>query len=379
MLNTNNINENYGYNIVFPLVIPWNQCADFQKQTIEFIKKKNNCFVYLGADKKKFINLKRTHNLCLFYPMNNITKVKFLDNFFHLINHFIFKLIVKFLLKKDNSIDIVWLFNSELNSFFKLFKKNLKIKIYDSVDFADFNNIFTTVKEANLIFANSTILYRFISSISNKKVVLVPQGFDLLSFKNNKKLKTIKPLKKLTISYIGSINFRFDFLLIHNLIKANPEHNFVFWGPVQYLNDKLDELFSLKDNVNQLKKYKNVKFGQSDRNGIIKLLENTSIGIIPYNTLLDFNRNCFPMKLFEYFYMGIPVVSTEIEELHRFKKITKISNDHKEWTKFINQIKTTGWPSEKRAIARKLAEDNSWQEKIKKIQQEISNYQPKKI
>jgi hypothetical protein len=363
-----------GYNIIFPLAIPWNQCADFQKQTVEYIKKKNRCFVYLGSDKKPLIKFKKKHNLFLFFPMSNFLRIKFFNKFFDKMNLIIFNLLVKLSLKNNDAIDIIWLFNSELNNFFNLFKKQVKIKIYDLVDFADLNNIFDTTKKADLIFANSNVLFQFADTISNKKVVRVPQGFDLKSFNNDKKLKSIKPSKKITISYIGSINFRFDFRLIHKLIEKNPQHNFIFWGPIEYLDKNLDTIYNFKTNIKILRKYKNVQFGQSDRKGVIKLLEKTTIGIIPYNTLLDFNRNSFPMKLFEYFYMGLPVISTGIEELFQYKKIMEVSNNYEKWNKFINQIENNGWPAEKRKIERKFAEANSWQEKINKIEKEIYTF-----
>lgn len=373
-----NINQTQisGYNIIFPLAIAWNQCADFQKQTVEYIKQRNNCFVYLGADKHLFFRIKKTPNLLLFYPISNFLRFKNLDKLFDKINLLIFTLVVKWQLKNSELIDIIWLFNSELNYFFKLFKNKKLIKIYDLVDFADLRNIFNTTKKANLIFANSNVLHQFAQTISNKKIIKVPQGFDLKSFLNNTKLKSIKPSKKLTISYVGSINFRFDFPLLHNLIQNNPQHNFIFWGPIEYLNENLDSMFNLKKNIRKLKKYKNVQFGYSDRKGVIEILKKSTIGIIPYNTLLDFNRNCYPMKLFEYFYMGLPVISTGIEELYQYqnKNIIKISNNSRVWNKYIDQIMNNGWPALKRTTQRKLAEDNSWQEKIKKIEEGIHNF-----
>jgi hypothetical protein len=165
--------------------------------------------------------------------------------------------------------------------------------------------------------------------------------------------------------------------LIFLITKINPKQSttyFIFWGPIEYLNKNLDTIYNLETNINKLKKYKNVQFGHSDRNGVIKVLEKTTIGIIPYNTLLDFNRNCFPMKLFEYFYMGLPVLSTKIEELYRYKNIIKISNDSKEWNKYINKIMRNGWPAQKRIIQRELAKSNSWQKKIKKNEEEIYNF-----
>ena len=356
-------------NIVFPLAISWDQCADFQKQTINYIKKKNKCFVYLAGDQKLIFRTKKSKNLFIFYPMRNPFKIKVFDKIINFINISVFKFHIKKL--TNNRVDIVWLFNSELNHFFNLFRKT-KIKIYDLVDFADLNDLSRTISSANLVFANSTILKKFANSVSNKKITLVPQGFDLKTYNNNP-MVNVAPSKNLTITYIGSINFRFDFLLLHELIKNNQNYNFIFWGPIQYLNHNLDQIYAVEENINKLKQYKNVKFGLSDRKGTMGILKNSSVGIIPYNTMLDFNRNCFPMKLLEYFYMGLPVLSTTIEELNRYKNLIHISNEVEEWTKFLQQITQTGWPIKSAKLERKIAEAHSWSAKIKQIEKEINN------
>lgn len=372
--NNTHYTEISGYNIIFPLAIAWNKCADFQKQTVEYIKKKNNCYVFLGADKKKFIKIKKVNNLFLFYPIGNFLKITYFEKIFTKINLIIFYLLVTFDLRCKKSINIIWLFNSEMNIFFDLFKKQTKIKIYDLVDFANLKNIFITAKKADLIFANSSVLYKFAKSISTNKIVQVPQGFDLDNFHNNKNLRKIKPSKKITITYIGSINFRLDFILLDNLIKENPKHDFVFWGPVEYLNQDMDEMYDFKNNIIKLKKYKNVRFGCSNRKGVLEILKKTDIGIIPYNTVLDFNRNCFPMKIFEYFYMGLPVISTKIEELYQYKKLIKISNNYKTWNNFINNIMIDGWSMQNSKQERQLAVNNSWYKKLNKIEEEIINF-----
>jgi len=368
--NTNNINN---YNIIFPLIIPWNQCADFQKQTINHIKKNNNCFVYLGGDKKLFFKTEKSDNLFMFHPIRNFFNIKIINQIINKINFLIFKLFVKKHLIKDRSIDIVWLFNPELNCFFNLFKE-AKIKIYDFVDFANLNDIYLAANNANLVFANSNVLKRFANSVSNKNAILVPQGFDLKTYNSKNSLPSIAPSKNMTISYIGSINFRFDFPLLHELIKKNPNYNFIFWGPIQYLDSNLDKIYAVKENIKKLKQYKNVKFGQSDRKGVIKVLKKTTVGIIPYNAILDFNRNCFPMKLLEYFYMGLPVLSTTIEELNHYKDTIHISNDVKKWIKFLKKIEKNGWPIEKSVLERKIAESHSWKAKINKIEKEINDF-----
>lgn len=369
-------NINYQHNIIFPLLIPWDQCADFQKQTVNYIKKNNNCFVYLAGDKKIFVKVHKCKNILFFYPIKSFINLKIVQMIFEKVNLFLFRLVVKKHLEEQESIDIVWIFNPELNNFFKYFHQ-AKIKIYDFVDFSDLKSMYLIIKKANLVFANSTVLKRFVDSIDQKKAIIVPQGFDLETFDKKLSLLPKNKKKKVTISYIGSINFRLDFSLLLNLIQDNQQYDFIFWGPIQYLNRNLDKIYDVKNNIRKLKKYKNVKFGQSDRNGVIEILKNTTIGIVPYNTHLDFNRNCFPMKVIEYFYMGLPILSTGIEELYNYKKIIHISNNSKDWNKYINEIVNKGWPKEKSALERKIAISHNWTAKMKKVESTINNFSEK--
>lgn len=164
-------NINYQHNIIFPLLIPWDQCADFQKQTVNYIKKNNNCFVYLAGDKKIFVKVHKCKNILFFYPIKSFINLKIVQMIFEKVNLFLFRLVVKKHLEEQESIDIVWIFNPELNNFFKYFHQ-AKIKIYDFVDFSDLKSMYLIIKKANLVFANSTVLKRFVDSIDQKKLLL---------------------------------------------------------------------------------------------------------------------------------------------------------------------------------------------------------------
>jgi hypothetical protein len=97
----------------------------------------------------------------------------------------------------------------------------------------------------------------------------------------------------------------------------------------------------------------------------------STVAIIPYNTIMDFNRNCFPMKLLEYFYIGLPVLSTPIEEVGRYPELTFISNNPDDWTNMIKHFQKNSWPIKNKIKSRKIAESHSWKNKLSVIEAEI--------
>ncbi len=67
------------------------------------------------------------------------------------------------------------------------------------------------------------------------------------------------------------------------------------------------------------------------------------------------------MKIFEYFYLKKPVVSTPIEELKRFQPYVKIADNADKFSKEIKKILKDGWSKEYAQKQRELAIDNSWE------------------
>jgi len=65
--------------------------------------------------------------------------------------------------------------------------------------------------------------------------------------------------------------------------------------------------------------------------------------------------------------MGKPVVSTNIEELKRFPKFVKIGKNAEEWDKIIKKLLKKPWPKRHRNEQRKIAIENSWENKISAI------------
>ncbi len=372
--------------VVIPFNVPWEWSTDYTNQTsFELAKKGGTVVCYLWSNARslkesilenKFPKLitKYSQNIFLFTPIYFIPfrRFKFIANLNSVINIFLLKLfaeLISFLrqIKKK----IFWIFDPNLIFIYKFFG-NKYFLLYDCVDFfatGDKKQVDETkrnerllCKKANLVVANSRVLKNHLLKYT-KSVKLVPQGFRISDFLREKR-KIIKlDLKKPVIGFVGGINARLDFDLLLPLVKDNPNWNFVVWGPVQ--GKKPRTFLSLP----------NVTHGSSkNKKEIPGLINQFNIGIIPYDASQDFNKYCYPMKLFEYFYEGKPVISTPIEELKRFPKFVKIGNAAKEWEKHIKALLSKPWPEKYKKEQKKLARENVWEKKVDAINNIINIY-----
>lgn len=232
----------------------------------------------------------------------------------------------------------------------------------------------TLLEKSHFITCISLSLKKYLANQTKKKITIVPQGFSLETFKIwNKKIHIIKLFSKKQsklelqpcIGFIGGINNRLDYSLLVTLAKNNPYWTFIFVGP-----QNIDHSVQTKDtsDIEKLKRLENVIFHSSISKELIPyVIKQFDICMIPYDISEPFNKFCYPMKLFEYFYFGKPVISTPIEELKQLKNFVKIASTATEWEKEVKTILTNKWSDNLRNQARQLAIRNSWKEKVNRV------------
>jgi glycosyltransferase involved in cell wall biosynthesis len=263
--------------------------------------------------------------------------------------------------------------------------------LYDCVDYftsgdPDLDKVIQN-QEADLmrgcdyVFVNSRSLYQMKHNL-RPDIQQVPLGFDDISFKRAER-KTSPTIDRLfahipkpIIGYCGYLTFRLDYALLMKIILDAPDISFVFLGPIKIFPQELSEK-ETRRLIERLISLPNVYMIPpiSSKEETARAVSHFDIGIIPYNISLAYNRYCYPMKLFEYFYLGKPVISTPIQELKKFPRYVKIGNTVNKWKSYINKILSIRWPKVWQQEERNIAKNNSWERKISAIIRTLSSDQ----
>jgi len=370
--------------IVIPFNIPWDWSTDYLNQTaLELSKRGNIVICYLWGDVKflkkivvsgKFPKLvsKYSRNIYLVNPIYFIPfyRFKFIADLNSTINILFLRLFAEIIsfLKKGRK-KVFWIFDPNLSFIYKYFGRKYFL-LYDCVDFFSGRYESKLCEIANLVTANSHVLQNHLLKY-RKSVKLVPQGFRISDYLENKHKIEALNIKKPVIGFVGGVNKRLDLDLLLPLVKNNPNWNFVIWGPLQE-KEKINT--GIWEKMQKLISLPNVITGRSDdKKEVPGIISQFDIGMIPYDISDNFNRFCYPMKLFEYFCTGIPVVATPIKELTYFRGLVFIGKNYREWQRNFDKILSGPWPANKRAKQKLLANKNSWEKKVEGILEAIPN------
>lgn len=212
----------------------------------------------------------------------------------------------------------------------------------------------------DLIMCASKKISDNISSKTSKKVIYFPHQVDYDFFHNNPGLipDDIKDIKKPIVGYYGTLSDSNNWDIISHCVINRPQYNFVFIGRKDIADTGLEKL----DNVFFL--------GKKPFQDMPAYGHSFTVGVM-FWVRREWIVNCSPLKLREYLSIGIPVVSTYIEEVEQnFSDVVYCTDDKELYLKYLDEAITNKEPQRvQKGID--MVKDDSWYNAAKIILYEM--------
>ena len=165
---------------------------------------------------------------------------------------------------------------------------------------------------------------------------------------------------------MGNLDWRIDFELIAATADRLPGVSFVLAGWVHPARRQEFDRVIARPNVSFL--------GSVPHAEIPNLLASFDVGLIPFQ-VDDRTRTMLPLKLFEFLGMGLPVVSTDLDEVRPYRSVTRLCSDPKEFACAVGEAIAEN-SSERRRERIRVAEANTWETRLQAISTIVANRLP---
>lgn len=186
------------------------------------------------------------------------------------------------------------------------------------------------------------------------KALLVRNGADVSRFSAAREKSGTKPVA----GYVGAIEAWFEIAMVRAAALANPDCRFVIAGRIE--NSAAVSLRELP-NVEMV--------GEVAYEKVPELVRQFDVGLIPF-IVNDLTRAADPIKLYEYFACGIPVVSSRLPEVEPQDDLVYLASDPAEFAAAV-RVALAEHDAGRRARRIEVARRSSWTERSRELYQGI--------
>jgi len=207
------------------------------------------------------------------------------------------------------------------------------------------------------------------------KAVLLPHGMDFEYYnrvsRNELSIPSDIPRGRPIVGCTGSLKAKTDFELLEKMAQALPDWNIVLIG------HNITGAGELQQRFENLLKQANVFYlGLKTRTELAAYLQAFDVCIMPY-TITEWMRYGLPLKMFEYFATGKPIVSTYLPSLDDYREYIDVCMNHDDFIEAVADYKSRD--TDERRLARlAFAAENTWEKRAQKMLEVLNEAVQKK-
>jgi len=144
------------------------------------------------------------------------------------------------------------------------------------------------------------------------------------------------------LGYLGPIYSRVNIPLLRRVLTEHPHWHFICFGDTSEL---------------ELPNVHGIPWSRPE--DLPRHLKSFDVGIMPYDCFEEKNLHCVPLKLFDYFLMGLPVVSTPVLSLSEYSDLVYLADTAEGFAAAIESAMTEPTDSPERTRRKCVAREHS--------------------
>lgn len=206
---------------------------------------------------------------------------------------------------------------------------------------------------ADLVVYSAETLEEYVKSLHPRRMAHLPNGVNFSHFARNEVPVPVEyeSIRRPIAVYAGYMDAWLDYELMNRMVAELPNVSFVLIGGNPVAHAKLAGMPNLH------------LLGPRPFARLPEFLRAADVGLIPFDvqghpTLV---HSIHPLKLYEYFAAGLPVVATRWRELERLQSPARLCDSAKE---FVAAIEMSVSESPRRAEYQRYAEQADWKHRV---------------
>jgi glycosyltransferase involved in cell wall biosynthesis/tetratricopeptide (TPR) repeat protein len=215
---------------------------------------------------------------------------------------------------------------------------------------------------SDVVFANCQPLQEAFGSYYDR-LEIVPNGADLFVDTDAwTKPEELANLSGKVVGYVGNLSDRLDLELLKYIATTKPQWNLVLIGSA-HRNATIFELIEFP-NIHLL--------GVKPYDEAVKFIKYFDVAIVPHVDS-ELTRHMNPLKLYVYFALGVPIVSSTIANIEEFAGLIYVASDNEDFVKGI-ELASHAKSTVTSPVRQKLLQQIDWQTRVNHILQKLDEH-----